>query len=213
MKNAGTVPHNLSVRISLDRVKTIPAAVIKSITSPLPAKDLVGLLRDEKTRDQGFRLAVEQYQQPLYWVIRKLVTFHDDANDVLQNVFIRAWKNLDQFRGDAQIYTWLYRIAVNESLNYLKARKRRATVSIEDGQSPAVERLESEAYVDGSAISARLQEAIGLLPKRQSLVFRLRYLEGMKYEEMAGLLGVTEGALKASYHHAVRKIEAHLTKD
>ncbi len=166
---------------------------------------VVERLRDPAQRQQAFTLLVNHYKEQLYWQIRHMVLSHDDADDILQNTFIKVWTGLDGFRGDAKLSTWLYRIANNETLNFLD-RKRQA-MSIDDEASQGVAaRLESDPYFDGDETERQLQEAIAQLPDKQRQVFNLKYFEEMKYEEMSDILGTSVGALKASYHHAVKKI-------
>lgn len=154
---------------------------------------------------KSFSDIVSQYSEPLYWKIRHIVLNHDDANDILQNVFIKAWKNIDDFQNRAKISTWLYRIAINESLDFI--RKQKSTAVIEsDADNNIANRLISDEYFDGDKTVAMLQQAIATLPEVQRVVFNLRYYDEMKYSEMSKILNTTEGALKASYHIAVKKI-------
>ena len=154
-----------------------------------------------------------KYQNRLYWQIRRMVLSHEDADDVLQNVFIKVWKSLGNFQEQSQLFTWLYRIAVNESLTFLSQKKKRATGSIENNEMEISANLSADTYFDGEAIQKKLQEVIATLPDKQKQVFLLRYYDEMPYEEMSELLGTSVGALKASYHHAVKKIEERLTGD
>ncbi len=163
-------------------------------------------LQNPSTQSQAFRRIVDQYSQPLYWHIRRMVVYHEDADDVLQNTFIKAWSNISSFRGESKISTWLYRIAYNESLTFLS--RRRQSLSIDDADENLAERLESDDYFDGDGVQAMLQEAINALPDKQKAVFNMKYFKEMKYEEIADVFGTSVGALKASYHHAVKKIEA-----
>ncbi len=160
--------------------------------------------------DYAFNLIVRKYQEPLYWHIRRLVITHDDANDVLQDVFLKAWQAISGFRGDAQLYTWLYRIATNEALSFLKKKKQRFFLPLRDVDKKLEESLESDVYYQGKELEKKIQKAILSLPEKQRAVFNLRYYDEMKYEEMAGVLGTSVGALKASYHHAVKKIEKYI---
>ena len=168
-------------------------------------QQVVTQLRDTSQREQAFTLMVEHFKEQLYWQIRRMVLSHDDADDVLQNTFIKAWTGLDGFRGDAKLSTWLFRIANNETLNFL-ARKRQ-THSLDDDAAVGVAvRLESDPYFDGDETARQLQEAVASLPDKQRQVFNLKYYDEMKYEDMSEMLGTSVGALKASYHHAVKKI-------
>lgn len=173
-------------------------------------KELLSLFRDPVTKEKGYTLLVKKYQEKIYWHIRRMVVDHDDANDVMQNVFIKVWKGLDQFREDARFYTWLYRIATNESLSFLEKEKKNASVSYEDVSLALSEKLAADKDFDVSKIEWKLQLAIQKLPEKQKLVFSLRYYDEMSYEEMSRVLETTEGALKASYHHAVKKIEDYI---
>lgn len=173
----------------------------------LPPLDV---LRDPSTRSEAFRQLVEATSQQLYAVVRSIVQFHDDADDVLQNTYMKAWQGLASFRGDAQLSSWLYKIAVNESLTFLA--RRRDTVVLNDEILPE-RSLESDVYFDGDAAQLRLQHAISQLPDKQRAVFTLKYFNEMKYEEMSQMLDTSVGALKASYHLAVKKIEKYLASD
>lgn len=176
--------------------------------------ELLSLFRVPATKHKAFSLIIGKYKEKLYWHIRRLVVVHEDADDVLQNVFIKMWKGLDQFRQESQLYTWLYRIASNESITHLDRQKKIRRVEIaEEGDSYLSERIKADDYFDVSKIEWKLQLAIQTLPDQQKLVFTLRYFDEMPYEEMSGVLGVTTGALKASYHHAAKKIHAYLTNE
>ena len=166
--------------------------------------DLIRQLQNEKTREQAFTLLVREYQEPLYWQIRRIVLKHDDSDDVLQNTFIKAWVNLEDFRGESRIYTWLSRIAINEALNHMQRSRQNA--SLDDAESSVVLTLQSDPYFDGDKTQLQLQEAISKLPAKQRVVFNMKYFQEMKYEDMSEALGTSIGALKASYHHAVKKI-------
>lgn len=164
---------------------------------------------NDKEKRELFAQIVSQYSKRLYWTIRRIVLSHDDADDVLQNVFIKVWKNLDGFHNKAKLSTWLYRIAVNESLDFLRRKKCLSSIDVDESASVAA-RLLADDYFDGSAAQALLQEAIASLPDVQRVVFNLRYYDEMKYSDMSQLLGTSEGALKASYHIAVKKVEAYV---
>jgi RNA polymerase sigma factor (sigma-70 family) len=160
-----------------------------------------------ESRDAAFKALVVKYQQRLYYHIRRMVLDHDDANDVLQNAFIKAWKGLENFREESQLYTWLYRIGTNECLTFLANKQKKFSYSLDDMQNHLANKLSSDKYFDGNQMEMKLQKAILTLPEKQKLVFNLRYYDEMPYEEMSKVLGTSEGALKASYHHAVKKIE------
>ena len=168
---------------------------------------LLALYRQPDTREKGFTSIVQKYQERLYWHIRRLVVDHEDANDVLQNVFIKVWKNLEGFREDAQLFTWLYKIATNECLTFLEQQKRKSSVSLSDVETGLSNKLRADTQFDANKLEWKLQRAILNLPEKQRVVFNLRYYDEMPYEEMSRVLETSEGALKASYHHAVKKIE------
>jgi RNA polymerase sigma-70 factor (ECF subfamily) len=170
-------------------------------------KEILALLQEESTQKKGFELLVKQYSEQLYWQIRRMVLSHEDANDILQNTFVKAWLNIDYFRAEAKLSTWLYRIALNESLTFLNKQRATNTVDIDDPEADVMQKLESDPYFSGDEIELSLQKALLSLPEKQRLVFNLKYYQDMKYEEMSDILGTSVGALKASYHHAVKKIE------
>lgn len=180
--------------------------------SKIPPEDrtLVGRLRDPSTARQAFGEVIRLYTEPLYWQIRRMVQNHDDANDLLQNTFIKAWTSIENFRGNAKLSTWLYKIAINESLTFLDKENRRKTVSI-DGEeaTPILNAIESDKNIDGDRVKLELRKAIAALPEKQRLVFNMRYYDEIPYEKMSKILGTSEGALKASYHLAVKKIQQH----
>lgn len=175
--------------------------------------DIIPLLQDPATRRKGFGLVVKIYSEQLYWQIRRMVYSHDDANDLLQNTFVKAWSNLDYFRGDAKLSTWLYRIALNECLAFLNKQRAENNLSIDDLDKTLINKLESDSYFDGNETQILLQKAIVRLPEKQRIIFTMKYFQEMKYEDMSEILGITVGALKASYHHAVKKIEDFFTEN
>lgn len=160
-----------------------------------------------QTKERAFTELIKKYQERLYWHIRRLVVEHEDANDVLQNMFIKVWNGLENFREDSQLYTWLYRIATNECLSFLEQQKKRSAVSFEDVQEGLSEQVKASENFDANKLEWKLQLAIQQLPEKQRVVFTLRYYDEMPYEEMSRILDTSEGALKASYHHAAKKIE------
>jgi len=176
-------------------------------------RELLMLFREENTKEQAYTKIVRKYQERLYWHIRRLVINHEDANDVLQNVFIKVWKYLENFREEANLYTWLYRIATNETLTFLDKEKRRASLSISDEDTGLHNKLKAEKGFDVNKLEWKLQQAIQSLPEKQRIVFTLRYYDEMPYEEMSRVLETSTGALKASYHHAVKKVEQYLKED
>ena len=171
-------------------------------------EQILELLGSANTYERGFRLLMSQYKERLYWHIRRIVLVHNDADDVLQNTFIKIYKGIAQFEGKSKLYTWLYRIATNEAITHLQSRARQATASLDDETNMVSSRLKADIWFDGDEIQVKLQQAIEKLPDKQKLVFNLRYYDDMPYEEMASKLGTSVGALKASFHHAAKKIEA-----
>ena len=170
-------------------------------------EEIIEQLHDPKRCQAAFGKVIEQYSQGLYWQIRRMVFNHDDANDILQNTFLKAWSNIDNFRGNAKLSTWLYKIALNESITFINKERARNEASIDD-DSFLLNNIESDQYFDGDEAQVKLQRAINSLPEKQRLVFNMRYYDEMKYEDMSEILGTSVGALKASYHHALKKIEA-----
>ena len=178
--------------------------------APIDEQELVRQLHNPATASQAFAVLLNTYSQPVYWQIRKMVANHDDANDLVQNVFLKAWNNLSNFRGDAKLSTWLFKIAINESINFLNKEKQRQQISEDSDDSYLLNNIEADEYFDGDGLQAELQKAIARLPEKQRLVFNMRYFDEMKYEEMSEILGTSVGALKASYHHAVKKVTDYL---
>lgn len=170
-------------------------------------KELLYQFRDPSTKERGFTAIIRKYQEKLYWHIRRMVVDHEDANDVLQNMFIKVWNGLENFREESQLFTWLYRIATNESLSFLEQQKKRSAVSMNDVENGLSSRLKADKDFDSNKIEWKLQLAMQQLPEKQRIVFNLRYYDEMPYEEMSRVLETSQGALKASYHHAVKKIE------
>jgi RNA polymerase sigma-70 factor (ECF subfamily) len=173
----------------------------------LDDQELLQQFRQAATKEKAFTAIIKKYQEKLYWHVRRMVVDHDDANDVLQNMFIKVWNALDNFREDSQLYTWLYRIATNESLTFLQQQKRRSAVSLNDVENGLSNKVKADTGFDANKLEWKLQLAIQQLPEKQRAVFNLRYYDEMPYEEMSRVLETSEGALKASYHHAVKKIE------
>jgi len=169
--------------------------------------ELLVLFREPATREKAFTEIVKKYQERLYWHIRRMLVDHEDANDTLQNVFIRVWNALAGFREDAQLYTWLYRIATNECLTFLEQKKKKAVVSLNELESGLSNKIKADKDFDANKLEWKLQLAIQQLPEKQRVVFMLRYYDEMPYEEMSVVLETSAGALKASYHHAAKKIE------
>ena len=174
---------------------------------PVPSDALVGRLRDPKTVRQAFTEVINLFSEPLYWQIRRMVQNHDDANDLLQNTFIKAWSSIENFRGDAKLSTWLYKIAINESITFLARERKRANLSLDDQEAALINTIEADKDIDGDSLALRLRQAVATLPEKQRLVFNMKYYDDMKYEAISEILGTTVGALKASYHLAVKKIE------
>lgn len=179
----------------------------------LEDKELLEKFAQPESRNMAFNQLVRKYQQKIYWHIRKMVIDHDDADDLTQDVFVKVWKNLDNFRQDAQLYTWIYRIATNECLSFLSSKKRKFFLPLNDVTAELMEKVESSPELAGDEVQMKLQKAILRLPEKQRLVFNMKYFDEMKYEEMSEILGTSVGALKASYHIAVKKIEEFLKHD
>lgn len=170
-------------------------------------------LRDPQTRRDSFAELISKFSEPLYWQIRRMVQNHDDTDDLLQNVFMKAWQSLDMFRGEAKLTTWLHKIAINEALTHLQNRQKRQTESLDDEESAAARAIEADEWIDGDEAALKLRKAVASLPSKQQLVFNMKYFDEMKYEEIAEITGTSVGALKTSYHLAVKKIEQFLEDD
>jgi RNA polymerase sigma factor (sigma-70 family) len=179
----------------------------------LEDKELLEKFANPDSRNMAFNQLVRKYQQKVYWHIRKMVIDHDDADDLTQEVFIKIWKNLGNFRQDAQLYTWIYRIATNECLQFLSAKKKRFFLPIYDITAELAGKIDASAEYSGEEIQLKLQKALLRLPDKQRLVFNMKYYDDLKYEEISDILGTSVGALKASYHLAVKKIEEFLKQD
>ena len=170
-------------------------------------KDFIKELLDPKTQNVAFQKLLHDYQKPLYNHIRNIVLNHDDTDDVLQNTFVKVFQHLKNFKGDSKLFSWVYRIATNEAITFINNKAKRNGTTSEAMQTKIVENLQSDVYFDGNEIQLKLLKAIALLPEKQQLVFKMKYYEEIKYENMSEILGTSVGALKASYHHAVKKIE------
>jgi RNA polymerase sigma-70 factor (ECF subfamily) len=177
----------------------------------LTEETLVYQLKDGNTRASAFEVLVNTYKKPLYWHIRRIVLDHDDTDDVLQNTFIKIFRNIEGFKGDSKLYSWMYRIATNESLSFLKSKSKILGQDLQGYQETMANNLEADVYFEGDAIQLKLQKAIATLPEKQKLVFNMKYFEELKYEEISEILETSVGGLKASYHLAVKKIESYLT--
>lgn len=176
-------------------------------------EDLILRLTTEKTKESAFKELLTLYKERLYWHIRKIVVSHDDADDVLQNTFIKVYKNIHNFKGESKLFSWMYRIATNEAITHLKRNAKLKSITNEELQQQTISNLQADVYFEGSEIQLKLQQAMATLPQKQQLVFNMRYFDDLKYSEMSDILETSEGALKASYHIAVKKIEEYLIKD
>lgn len=204
-----------------DTYSSLCGDTVEPTTESQPAKksrlddaspELIARLRDPATCREAFGEAIKLYGTRLYWLIRRMVQSHEDADDILQNTFLKAWSNIENFRGDAKLQTWLYKIAINESLTFLEKERRRNNVSLEDESSMLINLIAADKYVDGDELAMELRKVIATLPEKQRLVFNMKYFDDMKYEQMSEILGTSVGALKASYHLAVKKIEQHFSE-
>lgn len=175
--------------------------------------DLVEELKDIKTQSRAFEVLVNTYKKRLYWHIRNIVLNHDDTDDVLQNTFIKVYRNIASFKGDSKLYSWMYRIATNEALSFLKQKSRKQGINNKELQSQLLDNLEADVYFEGDEIQLKLQKAIATLPEKQKLIFNMKYFQELKYEEISEILETSVGGLKASYHIATKKIEAFLKAD
>ena len=176
-------------------------------------KDFIKELIDPRTQNTAFQKLLREYQKPLYQIIRNIVIDHDDAHDVLQNTFIKVFQNISKFKGDSKLFSWVYRIATNEAITFINNKAKRSNLTSAELQSKLVDNLQSDVYFEGDEIQLKLQKALILLPEKQQLVFKMKYFEELKYEEISEILGTSVGALKASYFHAVKKIEEYLNSN
>lgn len=175
-------------------------------------QEILDKFKNPATRETAFSMLVRKYQEKIYWQVRRLVLDHEDANDVCQNIFIKVWQNLEKFKENSQLYTWLYRIATNETLTFMSQKKRTDSIPIETEDYDLSDNFGADPYFDGDDLQVKLQNAIATLPEKQRIVFLMRYYDEVKYEDMAEILDTSVGALKASYHHAAKKIEKYLTE-
>lgn len=168
---------------------------------------------NKETRNEGFNLLLQKYQQKIYWHIRRLVIDHDDTDDLVQEVFVKVWKNLDKFRSDSKLYTWIYRIATNESITFLNKKKQRNNTPLDEVSEELAESLVASSYFNGDKIQMKLQQALLSLPEKQRLIFNMKYFDDLKYEEISEITGTSVGALKASFHIAVKKVETFMLNE
>ena len=182
---------------------------VKTITD----EQILGFINSELNVEQGYRLLMEKYQEKLYWHLRRMVNQHEDADDILQNTFIKVFKSIRSFEGKSKLYTWLYRIATNEAITFINRKKRMVLSSIDTEENIVAYSLKAEDYLDPEFIQQKLKAALDLLPDKQRLVFNMRYYDEMSYKDISEVLSTSIGALKASYHHAVKKIEQYITDD
>lgn len=176
-------------------------------------QEFIKQLLNPKTQNNAFQQLLQDYQKPLYNHIRNIVLNHDDADDVLQNTFIKIFQNVKNFKGESKLFSWMYRIATNEALTFLKQKSKISGISSETLQNKTIDNLEADVFFDGNEIQIKLQKAIALLPEKQQLIFKMKYFQELKYEEISEILGTTVGGLKASYHLAVKKIEAFVSSN
>lgn len=180
------------------------------LTANIEDQQILAAFKKEGSKEAAFTQLVKKYQERLYWHIRRMVVTHEDADDVLQNTFIKVWRHLANFKEESGLYTWLYRIATNETITWLEQQKKRFSISLSEGESPVSEKLVAQKGYDANKIEWRLQQAMQALPEKQRIVFSLRYYDEMPYEQMSEVLETSVGALKASYHFAVKKVEAFI---
>jgi RNA polymerase sigma-70 factor (ECF subfamily) len=176
-------------------------------------EEIIEKILNPETKNYGFNILMQMYQEKVYWIIRRMLVDHEESNDIAQEVFVKVWKNLDKFKGDSKLYTWIYRIATNEALTQLRKKKKRFFVPIVDVENELAQSLQSDEQYSGDEIQMKLQKAILTLPEKQRLVFNMKYFDELKYTEISEILNTSTGALKASYHHAVKKIEQYLNEN
>jgi len=181
-----------------------------SVSEELSDKELLERFRNPDTRNYSFNLLIRKYQKKVYWHVRRLVIVHDDADDVTQETFVKVWKHLDSFKEQSQLFTWIYRIATNEAISFLRKKRTRFFIPMIQVERKLARTLKDDNFFNGDEIQLKLQQAILKLPEKQRIVFNMKYYDELKYEEMSEVLGTSVGALKASYHHAVKKIEEHI---
>ena len=187
--------------------------LLKPVMQEYSDNELIDLFKQGENSNYAFNLLVKKYQEKIYWHIRKIVINHEDADDVAQNTFIKIYKNLNNFRKDSQLFTWIYRIATNEAISFIKSKKRRLFLPIVDVEKGLANKLTDDPYFDGDELNLKLQQAVLKLPQKQRLIFNMKYFDELKYKEIADILKTSTGALKASYHHAVKKIEKFMAED
>ncbi len=183
---------------------------MKTLSVEIVDEQILDLVSRETSMERGFRLLMSTYQERLYWQVRRMVLDHDDANDVLQNCLVKIYKSIGRFERKSKLYTWLYRIATNEAITFLNKKKQKMTTPFDSEDNNLANQLQADPYFDGDEVQLRLKEAIARLPEKQQLVFNLRYFDEMSYADMSESLDTSEGALKASFHHAVKKVEAYI---
>lgn len=176
-------------------------------------KEFIDLLLHPKTQNDAFEKLIKDFQRPLYAHIRTIVLNHDDTNDVLQNVFIKVFQNLKNFKRESKLFSWVYRIATNESITFINQKAKKNHISSQEHAQKEIDKLNADSYFDGDEVQLKLQKAVALLPEKQQLVFKMKYFQELKYEEISEILGTTVGGLKASYFHAVKKIEDYMNED
>jgi RNA polymerase sigma-70 factor (ECF subfamily) len=194
----------------IPKLNLLEAEMSNSLMISISDLELLELIRNPESKEKGYRLLVEMYQKRVYGIIRKMLIIHEDADDITQNTFIKAFKNIENFQGNSSLFTWLYRIATNESLNFLERKKKRYFFSLEDHLETMSGYLDRSGLITGEEIEKRLHKALLKLPDKQRLVFNMRYYDDLSYEQISQITSTSVGALKASYHHAVKKIEIEL---